>query len=318
MNKKELHEICCPECHSKKVYNKWKYHNNSCNFYVFWCGDCGFGWRYPFASQNELKQQYNKQSLYELSSKNENNIGFRKRVNRLCAINSNRGRLLDIGSGPGHFLNLARKYGWQVMGIEPRKEAAKYCKEHFGIKIHNGFLEDFTEDTCVYDVITAWDVLEHVSNHTQFFDQCIKMLKPGGIFSFSIPNASGFPALIFKGRWRYVMPVHLNYFTMKYIYRFLSSRNLQLVHADHTFKIHSLIQGVATYIPFKIDTNKLFEFGTHNNKQVDQLKTKVKSLNHLSESNIVSSLRKFIFKINNLSFKCDKGDLVDFYCIKNN
>ena len=319
MNRNLLYENCCPACESKNIHNKWKYHKNSDNFYVFWCGNCGFGWRYPFPSQDELKHKYHIEPAYEVDVKNESNIGFTKRVRRICELNPNKGKLLDIGAGPGHFLNIAKKNGWQVDGLEPRKEAAKFCHDFFGIKTKIGFLEDFTEDSFKYDVITCWDVLEHVSDHIQFFDRCIKLLAPGCIFAFSIPNASGLPAMIFKGRWRYVMPVHLNYFTMEYIYKFLSLRNLQLVHADHTFKIHSLIQGLISYIPLKINKNKLFEIGVRNNvKQNEQSKKMAKPLHRVSGSSLLNSFRKLIFKFNSLSFPVDKGDLVDLYCKKNN
>ena len=319
MNGKVIHENCCPACKSKNINNKWKYQKKSDNFYVLWCGDCGFGWRYPFPSQDELKHDYRKQSVYELEVKNESNIGFTKRVKRICELSPNKGKLLDIGAGPGHFLNTAQKKGWQVYGIEPRKEAAKFCHEYFGIKTKIGFLEDFAGDPIKYDVITCWDVLEHVSDHIQFFDRCIKLLAPGGIFAFSIPNASGLPAQIFKGRWRYVMPVHLNYFTMEYIDKFLSFRNLQLVHADHTIKIHSLIQGLISYVPLKINLRKLFEIGVRNNdKQNEQSKKAGKPLHRVSMSSLLNCFRKLIFKLNMLSLPVDKGDLVDLYCRKNN
>ncbi len=210
---------------------------------------------------DELRQKYRFQSAYDIIYKNESTIGFEKRIQRLSEIYPQKGHLLDIGSGPGHFLSIAAWHGWQVVGIEPRQEAAQFCREYFGIKAHNGFLEDFNEAPCTYDVVTLWDVLEHVSNYAQFFDQCLAMLKPGGILAFSVPNASGFPARIFKGRWRYVMPVHLNYFTVRYIFNFMSSRNVQVVHVDHTIKIQSLIQGLASFGPSKIDVKKLFRAG---------------------------------------------------------
>ena len=191
------------------------------------------------------------------------------------------------------------------MALNQEKKAAKFCHEYFGIKTKIGFLEDFAGDPIKYDIITCWDVLEHVSDHIQFFDQCIKLLAPGSIFAFSIPNASGLLAQIFKGRWRYVMPVHLNYFTMEYIEKFLSLRNLQLVHADHTFKIHSLIQGLISFIPLKINISNLFKIGVRRNvQQNEESKNMVKTLHRVYVPNLLNLFRKLIFKIKYIIFTC--------------
>lgn len=316
MVKNEL-SIYCPACGSNKISGKWPTRQISGNKVILWCAGCGFGWQHPLPENTDIKQLYSRQSVYELALKNESNLGFIKRIKRLCAIKPAKGKLLDVGSGPGHFLDIARKKDWQVEGVEPRIEAARYCHEYFGIKPKIGFLEDFVGDSSQYDVITCWDVLEHVSDHIHFFDRCIELLAPGGIFAFSIPNASGFPARIFKGRWRYIMSVHLNYFTMGYIYKLLSSRRLQVIHADHTFKIHSLIQGIVSYIPLEIDLTSLFNIGIGNNDvQMEDGKTVGNSKKHNTKSRILKSVRRLVSRINMLSFPVDKGDLVDFYCRK--
>jgi len=312
-----IHESFCPACGGDIIAKKWEYHKNSDNFHVFWCGGCGFGWRYPFPGQEELKKKYFTQSLYELAFKNESNVGFEKRVKRLCEIMPTRGRLLDIGSGPGHFLNIAKEYGWQVEGIEPRQEASEFCCKNFGILSHAGFFEDVLDDLGHYEVITCWDVLEHVSDHVDFLDRCLALLVPGGLFAFSIPNASGLPAFIFKGRWRYVMSVHLNYFTMEYIHELLCSKGTQIVHEDHTFKLHSLVQGVVSYLPLDINVKKLFKSGLRNDDhgKKERIDTD-RPINFYSANEFLYYCRKLVFKINMLSLPFGKGDIVDIYCRK--
>jgi 2-polyprenyl-3-methyl-5-hydroxy-6-metoxy-1,4-benzoquinol methylase len=316
INKKRANSLCCPACKGTKISDKWKYHNDPNGFYVYWCERCGFGWRHPLSDPNELRQKYKAQSAYDIIYKNESTLGFQKRIQRLCKIYPQKGHLLDIGSGPGHFLSIAAGHGWQVAGIEPRQEAAQFCLEHFGIKAHKGFLEDFNESPGTYDVITIWDVFEHVPDHAQFFDQCLALLKPGGVLAFSVPNASGFPARFFKGRWRYVMPVHLNYFTIQYMYNFLSSRNVQIAHVDHTIKVHSLIQGLATFSPVKVDVKKLFRAGGKVQRLEEGKPKNSTEKIQLVEPGFLNALRKLAFKINMISLPIEKGDMIDCYCRK--
>jgi 2-polyprenyl-3-methyl-5-hydroxy-6-metoxy-1,4-benzoquinol methylase len=230
-----------------------------------------------------------------------------------------RGSLLDIGSGPGHFLNIAQNCGWQVNGIEPRKEAVKYCRNQFGIDTYNGFLENYHRDARLYDVVTAWDVLEHVSDHISFLDHILELLKPGGIFSFSIPNASGLPAKIFKGRWRYVMSVHLNYFTMEYMHNLLSTKQLQIIYADHTVKLHSLVQGIATFLPINLNVKKIFikmNKGSNDTIEKQQHSSVLQSRTFYLKNAVFCYLRDLLYRFNMIRLPFAKGDIVDYYCRK--
>ena len=73
-------------------------------------------------------------------------------------------------------------------------------------------LEDISLNSELFDAVTIWDVWEHVHMPLDFIDRCISFLAPHGLLALSIPNASGYPATLFKGNWRYVMFTHLNYF----------------------------------------------------------------------------------------------------------
>ena len=196
-------------------------------------------------------------------------------------------------------------------------KAVKYCCENFDIKVQQGFLETYECKSGVYDVITLWDVLEHVSDHIQFLERCIEILAPGGILVVAIPNASGWPARIFRERWRYVMPTHLNYFTMRYIEQILSKRNMVIERADHTIKIHSLVEGLISWLPVKIDTEKLFRIGSVDDKTpARQEKNTETALSSIGIKNHLSNLRKLVFKLNMIPLPWGIGDMVDLYCRK--
>ena len=313
----QFHSFFCSSCGCNSSKDEWSYKGGDRKFSVLWCKNCGLGRLNPFPNIEELNRLYSRQPVYGLNYRNESHGGFPIRVKRLSELIPQRGRLLDIGSGLGYFLKIAQDDGWEVEGVEPRPEAVKYCYENFGIKVHEGFLENFESKPGIYDVITLWDVLEHVSDHIQFVERCIDLLAPGGILVLAIPNASGWPARIFKERWRYVMPTHLNYFTMRYIEQILSKRNIVIERADHTIKIHSLVQGLVSRLPLEVNTERIFRIGSiDNNKQAYQERNTATTMLPLRKKNVLNNVRKIVFKLNMIPLPWGKGDMVDLYCRK--
>ena len=304
----------CSSCGCKSIRGEWSYKGGDREISVLWCKNCDLGRLNPFPTIEELKQLYSRKPIYGLNYRNESHGGFPIRVKRLSELISQRGRLLDIGSGLGYFLKIAQDDGWEVEGVEPRSEAVKYCYENFGIKAHEGFLENFESKPGIYDVITLWDVLEHVSDHIRFIERSIDLLAPGGILVLAIPNASGWPARMFKGRWRYVMPAHLHYFKMPYITHMLSDKNMYVKRADHTVKVHSLIQGLISLLPFKVNEDRVFNIGIKNDdKQGNPVKN---SVGYRPKVSPLNKARKLAFKFNMIPLPGGIGDMVDLYCRK--
>lgn len=303
----------CISCGGKKTNDGWPQVEGN-KISVRWCENCGLGRLNPFPTMETLNQIYAQQPVYGLPFIKESQGGFSIRVKRLSKLNPQRGRLLDIGSGLGHFLQVAQNDGWEVDGIEPRPEAVKYCYEKFGINVHEGFLEDLKCRPASYDVITLWDVLEHVYDPVQFIHRCVDLLTPGGILVLAIPNASGWPARLFKCHWRYVMPTHLHYFKMLYINRLLSSNDMHIERADHTFKIHSLIQGILSILPINVNTNRIFQIGMDGDKQ--QNSTPKENSVKTSKKSSLRKARKIAFKLNMISFPWAIADMMDLYCRK--
>lgn len=122
------------------------------------------------------------------------------------------GRLLDVGCGNGIFLDLfLGRSGWELLGVDPSPDAVARCGER-GIRAVQSEIEGF-DDAEGFDVITVWEVLEHVFDPLGVLRRCQGLLRPGGSLVLTTPNVSGFDYLIQGPDSTNVLaPVHLNYF----------------------------------------------------------------------------------------------------------
>jgi 2-polyprenyl-3-methyl-5-hydroxy-6-metoxy-1,4-benzoquinol methylase len=309
----------CPACNSSVITIGWRTHRINGEKSILWCADCGFGWQHPLPNSEEIRDYYDVCPTYNIHGVDEKEASAIKRIRRIDRLMTYRGRLLDIGSGLGYFLKIAQDDGWSVTGLEPQKSAALFCQNNLGINVIMGGIHNHKFDRESFDVVTLWDVWEHVHDPLQFFDQCISLLAPGGLLVLAVPNASGLPARIFKGQWRYVMKTHLNYFTLSYVNRIFADRGLAIERSDHTIKIQSLLQGFTSWLPFKVDTEKIIRLGRKDsveNGRHEQTRTKSRWEQSPPWKFFLGSVRRIILKLNLAPIPGPYGDLMDLYCRK--
>ena len=139
--------------------------------------------------------------------------GHWKRV-RLVAKYKPAGRWLDVGCGSGLNLQEAHFWNqWELSGLEPVTAMAEYTSQQLGIPVFNTTIENFSAEAESYDIITLWDVLEHLPNPSEAISKISRLLKPGGILVLSTPNLASLDHRWFKDAWiGYDLPRHLNLF----------------------------------------------------------------------------------------------------------
>jgi 2-polyprenyl-3-methyl-5-hydroxy-6-metoxy-1,4-benzoquinol methylase len=101
------------------------------------------------------------------------------------------GRLLDIGCSSGLFLDLARKVGWQVRGLEYSPDSAQMARDQFKLDVVTGELRPDTFAPGSFDVVTLWDVIEHVPDPKSVLQRVKPLLAPGGLLVLKTPNVDG-------------------------------------------------------------------------------------------------------------------------------
>lgn len=123
------------------------------------------------------------------------------------------GRLLEIGAFAGLFCDEARAAGWDPLGVEPSRWAARRAREAYDVPVIEGTLEDVDPDDGPFDAVCTWDVLEHVPDPLALLRGAHELLAPGGVLGLTTVNIRGWSARLLRGRWPWLMRMHLYYFS---------------------------------------------------------------------------------------------------------
>lgn len=138
-------------------------------------------------TENEIA--YIESSLQSNKERFENQVNA---VKRYIDIKSK--KVLDIGCGGGLFLSKMREQGADVVGIELSDSRAHYCISRHNIKIVKRPVEDdyWKKYAESFDVVTLWDVIEHVNYPHATLVAATKLLKPGGLLLIDTPCRDAF------------------------------------------------------------------------------------------------------------------------------
>src|SRR5262249_24452481 len=98
------------------------------------------------------------------------------------------GSLLDVGTGIGQFLAVARSSFTEVLGTEVSTTAIQIARERYGLNVFQGSIEDLTRHSCLFDNITLFHVLEHVPDPRATLKTCCSLLSSNGILVIAVPN----------------------------------------------------------------------------------------------------------------------------------
>lgn len=199
---------------------------------IFVCRGCGLARSAPSAGIEHIETLYRDVEDPEyFSSEGERREQFRQTLERLEVEGLARppGRLLEIGSSVGLFLDEARRRGWEAVGIEPSRWAAESAVA-LGLDVFNGTLDEFdARGASRFDVVASWDVLEHLEDPMRALRLTYELLVPGGFVIFTTVNLGGLGRKLLRGRWPWFMRMHLHYFTRESLTRMVEAAGLQLI-----------------------------------------------------------------------------------------
>lgn len=234
-------EIDCPLCEIKKF--KKLYYKDGMN--VVECRNCGLIFTNPQLSQKELTSHYDK-SLFCSHDPKDNTRYFDYNARylegkekmrfwgifeKLDRYYPKKGRLIDVGSATGFFIDEANKRGWQAEGVEISKWAANWGRKNLKVKIFTGDLRGANFKKQSFDVVAMLDFLEHVKNPFDELKEAARVIKEEGIIYVETINFDNWITRYLIGqKHRYMFPKwHLYFFGRRQLIKLLEKADFEIL-----------------------------------------------------------------------------------------
>ena len=212
----------CPLCYSGQFSNYLTctdYTVSQQKFDIVACEQCNFKFTNPRPDAAHIGEYYQSQDYVSHANKGNSLINIIYKIARSFTLNgkiqlinsvADKGHLLDIGCGTGHFLAAAKKDGWQITGVEPDDQARAIAQKEAAQNIHQELPDKLPQK---YDVVTMWHVLEHIPDLNSFIKKLLGHIHDTSTLVIAVPNYKSYDAQHYKEEWAaYDVPRHLYHF----------------------------------------------------------------------------------------------------------
>lgn len=181
-----------------------------------------------YQSENYISHTDAKRNLFEKVYHFVKSLSLKRKLILIDSFSLENKNLLDVGCGTGDFLQVAKKNGWKVSGIEPNEQARRIANQKSGNSVFD--VEQLLKfEFQSFDVITLWHVLEHLPNLEQQLSILYNLLKPNGTLVIAVPNYKSYDANYYKEFWAaYDVPRHLWHFSQVSISNLVSKVNMRV------------------------------------------------------------------------------------------
>lgn len=216
------------------------------------CDACALHFRYPRLSQNELDRMYRLGNEEAWDAPAEARVDWslaRGLLNARAPSRSTQKRILDIGCWDGRFLGSIEP-GWQLNGVEINPAAAARARQR-GVDVLSEDLARIDSRLGLFDVITAFDVIEHVPDPLHFVRTCAALLSAEGTLIIATGDTESWPWRILGSRHLYcIWPEHLSFINRSWCSNAARTLGLKITSAQ------SYRRTEATFPKIAIDSAK--------------------------------------------------------------
>ena len=263
----------CPICNSKKNKRKYKIEK----FIIIECPKCGLIRMDHDFSFNKVKELYKKQYFNNpvfsvgyidyAATERSLRLNFLKRAKRISrSVGETQITLLDVGTSTGYFISECSKFGINAEGIELSEEAVDFARSKLKLTVFKSALEDFRGKK-QYDVISAWDVIEHSSDPNKFLKKVDSLLSKNGKFFFTTGDVQSLCSRISGKKWHlFNLPDHLFFYSKETIIKLLEKNNFIVKSITYPWNYYELGYLIERFLKKNVGLKnvKLIKFLAYN------------------------------------------------------
>ncbi len=225
----------CPLCGSGQVAELLvapdRFHLRKQVYRLVRCSSCTGVWLDSPPKPEEMGLHYTEDYHKGIMAGGEGDIASRwKDPQRRITHYKQGGAILDIGCSSGGFLSTMKEPSWKLYGIDMEESTAERARANTGASVFVGdaVAAPFLPGT--FDVITSFDLLEHVYSPRELLTKVFEWLKPGGIYYAMMPNIESWEAKLFGGHWYGLeLPRHLTHFSPRSLEHLMTSVGFEKV-----------------------------------------------------------------------------------------
>ena len=157
-------------------------------------------------------------------------------------------RILDVGCGPGIFLDVARERGYDAVGVELNQKNVADMRAR-GIEVHDRLLQEVGFDDASFDIVALWEVLEHIVEPKPLLDEVRRITKPGGVVLILVPNAAALVTRLLHERSNtFAGYSHVNFFDIGSLTEMALLSRLEVLAAE---TIITELGAIANHLSFQ-------------------------------------------------------------------
>ena len=234
------------------------------------CRRCDLVYQSPVPSADEIIEAYD--GVVDQRYVEERSGRIETFSRDLAAVHRHErtGKLLDIGCHLGMFLDVAKEAGWDVTGLEPSRWSVEQARER-GHDVRHGTLDSVHFEEGTFDVVTMWDVVEHLSDPLTELRRMHRILRPDGLLAVSTMDVDAlFPRLAAR-RWPWYMQMHLVYFSRRTLHNMLTKAGYRVVEMTPHRRVVRLSYLISRIEPYCKPLYQALDFAVRRTGQGDRL-----------------------------------------------
>ena len=170
-------------CSGTKTKLVWK----KDGYKILKCEKCDFGFLVPYLTLVKAKKIYDEEYFVEKRDK-QHLLDAKYKLHYISKQMPKGARILDFGCGNGEFIGACLKRGYKAFGYDISPFSVAFVGKKYHAPVTSSVLRKSLYKKNFFDVIVAFDVIEHMPNYREALELFYFWLKPGGYLFVATPN----------------------------------------------------------------------------------------------------------------------------------